>query len=257
MVMKKIAILSILLLFASCIKEKNDFIELKVGDRLPEFAVVMNDGSIVSDQSLSGTVSVVVFFHTGCPDCQRTLPSVQKVYDEHCGDAVQFALISRAQTEAEIAPYWEENGYTICDMAVADDEIITVVGTLPLVSEGDQLTVRYPRSAVLFLRHTRNTPDVMHIYLETSQGRVLQEVRVMKLKNYTLDEIFEKRLYLLLPFYILVYENRFEECNENAAEGEKLIAEYRRIAAYLGEKVSIGDLNEYERNLLASMILKV
>ena len=79
----------------------------------------------------------------------------------------------------------------------------------------------------------------------------------MKLKNYTLDEIFEKRLYLLLPFYILVYENRFEECNENAAEGEKLIAEYRRIAAYLGEKVSIGDLNEYERNLLASMILKV
>ena len=123
--------------------------------------------------------------------------------------------------------------------------------------EGDKLTVRYPRSAVLFLRHTRNTPDVMHIYLETSQGRVLQEVRVMKLKNYTLDEIFEKRLYLLLPFYILVYENCFAECNENAAEGEKLKDEYRRIAAYLGEKVSIGDLNEYERNLLASMILKV
>ena len=123
--------------------------------------------------------------------------------------------------------------------------------------EGDKLTVRYPRSAVLFLRHTRNTPDVMHIYLETSQGRVLQEVRVMKLKNYTLDEIFEKRLYLLLPFYILVYENRFAECNEVAAEGEKLMAEYRRIAAYLGEKVRTGDLNEYERNLLASMILKV
>ena len=123
--------------------------------------------------------------------------------------------------------------------------------------EGDKLTVRYPRSAVLFLRHTRNTPDVMHIYLETSQGRVLQEVRVMKLKNYTLDEIFEKRLYLLLPFYILVHENRFAECNEDAAEGEKLKDEYRRIAAYLGEKVSIGDLNEYERNLLASMILKV
>lgn len=123
--------------------------------------------------------------------------------------------------------------------------------------EEDKLTVRYPRSAVLFLRHTRNTPDVMHIYLETSQGRVLQEVRVMKLKNYTLDEIFEKRLYLLLPFYILVYENQFEECNKHAAEGEKLKAEYKRIADYLGEMVRIGDLNEYERNLLASMILKV
>ncbi|MBR2037866.1 MAG: hypothetical protein IKA09_09105 [Lachnospiraceae bacterium] len=73
--------------------------------------------------------------------------------------------------------------------------------------EADKLTVRYPQSAVLFLRHTRNTPDVMQIYVETSQGCVLQEVRVMKLKNYTLDEIFEKRLYLLLPFYILKHEN--------------------------------------------------
>ena len=123
--------------------------------------------------------------------------------------------------------------------------------------EVDKLTVRYPLSAVLFLRHTRNTPDAMHIYVETSQGRVLQEVRVMKLKNYTLDEIFEKRLFLLIPFYILVYENRFKVCNEDEAEREKVITEYKRIAAYLGEMVKTGELNEYERNLLASMVLKV
>lgn len=123
--------------------------------------------------------------------------------------------------------------------------------------EADKLTVRYSLSAVLFLRHTRNTPDTMHIYVETSQGRVLQEVRVMKLKNYTLDEIFEKRLFLLIPFYILVHENRFKVCNEDEAEKEKIITEYKRIAAYLGEMVKTGELNEYERNLLASMVLKV
>ncbi len=123
--------------------------------------------------------------------------------------------------------------------------------------EENKLTVRYPLSAVLFLRHTRNTPDTMHIYVETSQGRVLQEVRVMKLKNYTLDEIFEKRLFLLIPFYILVHENRFKVCNEDEAEREKIITEYKRIAAYLRERVKSGELNEYERNLLASMVLKV
>ena len=123
--------------------------------------------------------------------------------------------------------------------------------------EADKLTVRYPLSAVLFLRHTRNTPDTMHIYVETSQGRVLQEVRVMKLKNYTLDEIFEKRLFLLIPFYILVHENRFEVCSEERAEREKITTEYKRIAAYLGEMVKTGELNEYERNLLVSMVLKV
>lgn len=35
----------------------------------------------------------------------------------------------------------EDNGYTICDMSVGDDEIYTVVGIMPMVSDGDRLTV--------------------------------------------------------------------------------------------------------------------
>ena len=35
----------------------------------------------------------------------------------------------------------EDNGYAICDMAVADDEIITVVGTLPMICAGDNIVV--------------------------------------------------------------------------------------------------------------------
>ncbi len=34
-----------------------------------------------------------------------------------------------------------ENGYAICDMASSDDEIITIVGTMPFVSEGDSVCV--------------------------------------------------------------------------------------------------------------------
>ncbi len=35
----------------------------------------------------------------------------------------------------------EENGYTICDLGTEDGELITVVGILPYVSEGDNLSV--------------------------------------------------------------------------------------------------------------------
>lgn len=35
----------------------------------------------------------------------------------------------------------EDNGYAICDMAVSDDEIVTIVGTLPMVAAGDNLVV--------------------------------------------------------------------------------------------------------------------
>ncbi len=35
----------------------------------------------------------------------------------------------------------EENGYTICDMSLSDGDIITAVGTMPLVSAGDNLSI--------------------------------------------------------------------------------------------------------------------
>jgi len=35
----------------------------------------------------------------------------------------------------------EENGYTICDLAIVDDEIITIVGIMPLLAVGDKLCV--------------------------------------------------------------------------------------------------------------------
>lgn len=44
-------------------------------------------------------------------------------------------------TVEHIIYYNEENGYTICDMALADDEIITAVGLMPMLCEGDRLTV--------------------------------------------------------------------------------------------------------------------
>ena len=35
----------------------------------------------------------------------------------------------------------EDNGYAICDFGTDDDDLITIVGTLPYVSEGDVLSV--------------------------------------------------------------------------------------------------------------------
>ena len=35
----------------------------------------------------------------------------------------------------------EENGYTICDIATGDGDVVTVVGYLPYISEGDNVTV--------------------------------------------------------------------------------------------------------------------
>lgn len=93
----------------SCIKDDVRGADLKVGDSLPDFEVVMSDGTTVSDDSLKGNVSVVVFFNTTCPDCQKVLPVVQEIYDEYCPKDVRFAVISREDTSENIKSYWEKN----------------------------------------------------------------------------------------------------------------------------------------------------
>ena len=66
----------------SCIKDRQTGSDLVVGDPIPDFTILMNDGSTVSGESLRDGVSCIVFFYTGCPDCQKTLPAVQRIYDE-------------------------------------------------------------------------------------------------------------------------------------------------------------------------------
>ena len=103
-------ILSFIFIVSSCIKDKPQGSDLKVGDRIPDFEVVMNDGTVVSDEGLAGSVSVVMFFHTSCPDCRQALPRMQQIYDEYAFKGVVFALISREDAGRDIEAYWNEQG---------------------------------------------------------------------------------------------------------------------------------------------------
>ena len=76
----------VLAVFSSCITDDDDDrgdFALVAGDALPQFSVEMSDGGMLNTQSFSGKVGVIVFFHTDCPDCQKELPVIQKVYDTY------------------------------------------------------------------------------------------------------------------------------------------------------------------------------
>lgn len=132
--MKSIARVFSLLMFplfvaVSCIgdMEEGEF-ELRVGDTLPDFTVLMNNGSTVTGASLRKGVSLVMFFHTSCPDCQNTLPSVQRIYDEF-GEKIKFVLISREQPEDEISVFWNDKGYTMPYSAQNDRAVYNLFAT--------------------------------------------------------------------------------------------------------------------------------
>lgn len=103
----------VLLICISCIKDnpEGEF-ELKIGEPIPVFSVIMNDGTTVNSSQLQKGIAIIMFFHTSCPDCRNTLPAVQQIYDQ-MGSEFPMVLISREQSGDEIAEYWSEMGYTL------------------------------------------------------------------------------------------------------------------------------------------------
>ena len=87
---------------------------LTVGDPLPVFSVLMNNGSIVSNESLKGKVSVIIFFNTNCSDCRKELPIIQQLWETYReNQGVEVVTISREESEKEILTYWKENSLTL------------------------------------------------------------------------------------------------------------------------------------------------
>ncbi len=119
------------------------------------------------------------------------------------------------------------------------------------------LTVTFPHAAVLFLRCKTSTPNKMKIEMITPGGEVEYEVRVMKVPNYTLDNIFEKNLLFLLPFYIFSHEKKLEEYNTNQEKLEELKSEYKEIATRLEQLMETGKISAYTKNTIQEMSEKV
>ena len=112
--MKRIIyLLTAFLSLSSCIYDSPEGADLAIGDTIPDFTVIMNDGTEVSAQMLRNTPSCIMFFHTSCPDCQKALPVMQRIYDEYSSKGVQFALISREEEESSIEAFWQEKGLTM------------------------------------------------------------------------------------------------------------------------------------------------
>ena len=71
--------------------------------------------------------------------------------------------------------------------------------------EGYRLKVNFPHTAVIALRASGKMPESMSVEINTPGGSVEYDVPVLKTQVYSLDEIFDKNLLFLLPFYIFSY----------------------------------------------------
>ena len=123
---------------------------------------------------------------------------------------------------------------------------------------GDTFEARFPSSAVLFLRSTSTTPDRLHMkIIAPDRQSIMYDIPVMKVKRYGIGEIFEKKLYLLIPFYLFTYESKMKRLEENEEDRTAFAKEYEYIRDRLEEAVAAGEINDYTNRTICEMTAKV
>ena len=108
------------------------------------------------------------------------------------------------------------------------------------------MDVYYPESALMALRSTDRTPNKMKITIHTpGNGELSYNVPILKVKQYSIDEIFEKRLYFLIPFHIFKFEKELPDCNSNDEKLVEIKAYYAKLMKRLYLVSKAGELPEF------------
>ena len=105
----------------------------------------------------------------------------------------------------------------------------------------DNGKVRFPFSGVLYLRHNSNTDDELKLEVEFPDGQeITYKVPVLKARDYTLDALFDKGLLLLLPFYIMRFENALNRIEADDEKNRQMLEDLQdiclRLEALLGKE---------------------
>lgn len=117
----------------------------------------------------------------------------------------------------------------------------------------ETLTVTFPNTAVLYLRTRRKTPDKMKYVIVTPGGTVQYDIPIMKVQSYSLDDIFEKRLLMLIPFYIFSHEDSFPDYNSSSQRLENLKSEYREILDRLNRLEEQGTIGAFDKRTIIEL----
>lgn len=124
-------------------------------------------------------------------------------------------------------------------------------------TENGETIFTFPYSALLYLRCSVNTPRAMRMTYKVPSGCISYEIPILKVPEYTADEILDKELYFLIPFHIFAYEKGIERVNSSTEKMGNLLRVYRRFAKVLLQKVKEEKITEYERQVIRDMTVKV
>ena len=125
------------------------------------------------------------------------------------------------------------------------------------LAKGKPYRLEFPASCVLYLRHNNATPDALSMEVVLPNGDTFDySVRVFKAQAVGKEELFQKRLLILLPYYLMRYERELASIDGDERWTVRLIAECTELRIELADAtLGRGDDLLYEE--LTELIIRV
>ncbi len=118
------------------------------------------------------------------------------------------------------------------------------------------LSLQFPHSAVLYLQNNSNIPDSLTCHISFPKNSFYNyHVPAVKVQSYSLDEILEKHLSILIPFLPLRFRKYLPSKKKNFPK-EKLTSFYQQLILILNKETEGGYLSENNRNVILNLLNK-
>ena len=122
----------------------------------------------------------------------------------------------------------------------------------------DGVILNYPSSVVIFLRPDNSIPRKLKITHRAPTGDELSyEVPTLQIKDFSIDDIFDKKLLILLPFYLFRYVDEFDEMEDNADRRKELENGLQKISDRLSKLVEAKEINVYQQRTTLRLLKRV
>ena len=115
-------------------------------------------------------------------------------------------------------------------------------------THGNKITLPFPAPVIIFLEHTESTPDEVILELDFGEhGKVNYPVPAMKFLNYSVEEICEKQMTILLPLYLLKLRRDVENAKARRHHKEATLRQCAKKLKALIEQNILPAITENEK----------
>ena len=141
-------------------------------------------------------------------------------------------------------------------MRIAEYDSSVAVETARVTEEGVILT--HPNSAVVFLHPNGEIPKKMKITHRAPNGEEMSYfVPTMKIGDYSVEDIFQKKLLILLPFYLFRFAKELPEMEEREDKRKELEKALIDINQRLESLKAESAISEYQKRMTQELLLRV